>query len=66
MSLLNTLLKLLDEINDLKKQIYTLEHQGRQDEINNKLFLENAIENAEFEIKVLRSNLEYYDNTENK
>lgn len=64
MSLLNTLLGLLDEINDLKKQIYTLEHQGRQDENNNKLFLENAIENAEFEIKVLRSNLEYYENTE--
>lgn len=55
MSLLGTLFSLLDQIHDLKKQTYVLE----QDNQENTLFLQNAIENAAFELQVLKSHVEF-------
>lgn len=54
-NLLNTLLSLLDDIHELKKQIYFWEYDGKSDEHTN-LYLQRAIEEAELEKKVLHAN----------
>lgn len=57
-SLLGTLLDLLDQIHEVKKQNCILEHQGKNGE-ENTLYLENVIEKAAFELQLLKSNLEF-------
>lgn len=56
--LLVTLLSLLDQIHELKKQMYVLEHQCPNNH-ENTLYLENAIDNAAFELQVLQSHVEF-------
>lgn len=55
-ALLNTLLKLLDDITILKKRIYTLEHEDRNDTAYTE-YLESAVSNAQFEKDLLRINI---------
>lgn len=59
--LLGTLLSLLDQIHELKKHMYVLEHQCPKNHENheNTLYLENAIDNAAFELQVLQSHVEF-------
>lgn len=57
-SLLQTLLQLQDEIHELRKQLYKLEHEGQEQE--HELYLQSAIENAKFELRMLQSNLNNY------
>lgn len=54
--LLNTLFQLLDDIHELNKQMYKLEH-GSRDERACVEYLENAISNAQFTKDLLRINI---------
>lgn len=56
MSLLLNLLTLFDKYNELKKEIYRLEHSNCDN--NNNLVLVNAIESAELEVELLQKKLE--------
>lgn len=54
--LLDQLLVLFDDINTLRKQIYTLEYQGKHDEATIE-YLETAVSNAQFQKDLLRINI---------
>lgn len=54
--LLNTLFQLLDDIHELNKQMYKLEHEARDDKASIE-YLESAVSNAQFTKDLLRINI---------
>lgn len=63
MSLLQQLIHLLDEKNEIKKEIYRLEHETFDSGEN--LWLVNTVENEMFKLQVLKQKLENLVQTEN-
>ena len=56
-NLLNTLLQLFDDINALKKQMYTLEYQDKSDSSASMEYLQTAVSDAQFQKDLLRINI---------